>query len=99
MADIAASTKLGVAFGPLNNGSCKAVIVGFATTDTADVLIFDASNVGKENALSKIVWANIITATGGLLSTMIASNQLTVGSANISAGATNVTVFAIGVAG
>ena len=96
MADIAASTKL-APFGPLNNGSCKAVIVGFATTDTGDVLIFDTSNVGKEASLGKIFWANVITATGGLLSTIIASNQLTIGSANISAGATNVTVFAIGI--
>lgn len=96
MANVAASTTLSP-FGPIHNGSCKVVCVGFATADTADILHFDTSNVGIEAKISKIFWADVITATGALTSIQIASNNLTIASANISAGATNVTAFVIGI--
>lgn len=96
MANSVALSTLGGGFGPLNQGGLKAVVVSFSNAATADVLIFDTSNVGKENALSKIVWALVLTATGFGTSTVIASNQLTLGSDN-GGGATTITAFAIGV--
>ena len=96
MADIAASTKLGQGFGPVYLGGCKMVCVSFATTATGDVLIFDTSNVGKENALSNIVWAVGVSATGVGASTAFASNQVTINNMNAAA-ATTITVLAIGV--
>lgn len=98
MANVAASTKLASGLGPLMQGGLKAVCVSFATTATGDVLIFDASNVGKENALSKIYYAHVITATGPTSSLVVASNQVTVGSNN-GADATNVIAFCIGIGG
>lgn len=97
MANIAASTKLGNGFGQGNVDTFKFVCVSFATAATADVLIFDASNVGKENALSAIRWAVCVSATGVITSTIIASNQITVDPGNH--GATQVTAFACGVGG
>jgi len=96
MANIAASTKLGAGVGPIF-GNFKGVVVTFATTATGDVLIFDASNVGKENALSKIYWACCVSATGLITSVVTASNQLTVDPGNH--GATNVIAFACGIGG
>ena len=97
MADIAASTKLGLGYGPAIPGlGVKTVVVSFATTATGDVLIFDTSNVGKENALSKITWAQVVTATGAFTSLIIASNQITVGS-NQGAAATNCVALVCGI--
>lgn len=97
MANSVALSTLGGGFGPLNQGGLKAVVVSFSNVATADVLIFDTSNVGKENALSKIVWALCVTATGFGASTVIASNQLTVNNMNAAGAGTTVTAFAIGV--
>ena len=97
MANIAASTKLGLGYGPVIPGlGVKTVCVSFATTATADVLIFDTSNVGQENALSKITWAQVVTATGAFTSLIIASNQITVGS-NEGAAATNCVALVCGI--
>ena len=96
MADIAASTKLGLGFGPVYLGNCKFVCVSFATTATGDTLNFDVSTVGKENALSKIVWCHVATATGSGSSTAFASNVITVNNMN-GAAATNVVAVAIGI--
>ena len=96
MADIAASTKLGQGFGPVYLGNCKMVCVNFATTATGDTLNFDVSTVGKENALSKIVWAVGVSATGVGSSTAFASNVVTINNMNAAA-ATTITVLAIGV--
>lgn len=99
MADIAASTKLGQGFGQVAPVlGVKVVCVSFATTATGDVLIFDQSNVGRENSLSKIVWANVVTATGAFTSLIIASNQITVGS-DQGAAATACVAFVAGIGG
>ena len=99
-------TKLGLGFGPVNQLGVKCVIVSFATTATGDVLIFDASNVGKENALSNITFALVYNATTGvdtgaralniIATCVVASNQITVGSPPA---ATTVTVIAYGIGG
>ena len=101
MANIAASAKLGQGFGALGVNDIKFVCVGFATTATADVLIFDTSNVGAENAFSKITWAQVCAPTGSakggiFTSLVIASNQITVGSNN-GAGATNCVALVAGI--
>lgn len=97
MANIAASTKLANGVGPILTHQVKGVVVTFATTATGDVLIFDQSNVGRENALSKIYWAVLISATGVITSTVTASNQITVDPGNH--GATQVTAVAFGIGG
>lgn len=101
MASTAASAKLGGGFGALGVNNVKCVCVGFATTATGDVLIFDASNVGVENAMKLITWAQVCAPTGsskgGIVSSLvIASNQITVGS-NGGAAATNVTALVVGI--
>ena len=96
MANIAASTKLGRGFGPGGQDSFKFVCVAFATAATGDVLIFDTSNVGQENALSKIVRAVLSCATGVCGSTLvIASNQIT--TPDNAYAATQYVAFAIGI--
>jgi len=80
MAEGVASTKLGFGFGPINQGGVKAVIVSFATTATGDTLTFDASNVGRENAIAKITFAMVQQADGKFVATNTwASNVITVG--------------------
>ena len=103
MANIAASAKLGKGFGALGVNDIKFCCVSFATTATADVLIFDTSNVGAENAFSKITWAQVVAPSGSskggiVTSLIIASNQITVGS-NGGAGATNVVALVAGIGG
>lgn len=103
MADIAASTKLGQGYGPVIPGlGVKCVCVSFATTATGDVLIFDTSNVGQENAIRKITFAVVIAASGAPLGTnVITSNQITVGDLGAAGagGATNVVALVCGIGG
>lgn len=98
MANVAASTKIGQGYGQIfpNNG-VKCVAVSFATTDAADVLIFDTSNVGKENAMSKITFGWVVGGSGPCTSLVIASNQITVAGLGNNAGATNVVALITGI--
>ena len=97
MANVAASTKLGQGFGQIfPNQSAKCVCVSFATTDAADTLIFDTSNVGKENAIKKIVFAFVVGGSGAYTSVVIASNLMTVTGLGNNAGATNSVALIIG---
>ena len=107
MANVAASTKLGQGYGPAIPGlGVKCVVVSFATTATGDVLIFDQSNVGRENSMSKITFALVWSATTGtdtgatahnIIATCVtASNQITVGQVP---GATNVVALVYGIGG
>lgn len=81
MAEGVASTKLGFGYGPVVPGlGVKMVCVSFATTATGDTLTFDASNVGKENAISKITFALVQQADGKFVATNTwASNVITLG--------------------
>lgn len=98
MANVAASAKLGQGFGQVfPNNNVKCVCISFATTASGDVLVFDASNVGKENAISKITFAMVIAGSGALSSLSIASNQMSVGIGN-NAAATNCVALVCGVA-
>ena len=95
MANAAASTKLTSGYGPVAPIlNIKTVLVSFATTATGDILIFDASNVGKENAMQAISFALTFTPAGVIVATnTIASNQITVGTP---VGATNITALVLG---
>lgn len=97
MANIAASTKLGKGFGPGGQDSFKFVCVSFATVATGDALIFDESNVGRENSLS-VIRACIVQCASGLIASLnIASNVVSVDPGAF--GATQVTAIAFGVGG
>ena len=95
MANIAASTKLGLGFGPVFQGGVKSVCVSFATVATGDALVFDTSNVGKENALSKIVWVGVSCSSGFIASLNVASNTVSVDPSPF--GATQVTAVCYGI--
>lgn len=95
-----ATVKLGLGYGPVNQGGVKCVVISFSAVATGDALVFDASNVGKENALSKITFAVVRQADGKSIpfSTGVdnvwASNVVSVGTP---VGATTVTCVAYGV--
>ena len=98
MANIAASTKLGLGFGQVvPNAGVKCVCVSFATVAIGDALVFDQSNVGRENALSKIVACFVQCASGFIASVNIASNVCSVDPGAF--GATQVTAVAYGIGG
>ena len=97
MANIAASTKLGQGFGQIfPNQSAKFVCVSFATTDAGDRLVFDTSNVGKENAMKVIRWAWVVGGSGPYTSLIIASNTISTQGLGNNAGATNCVALIVG---
>ena len=87
MANSPALSTLGGGYGPIVPGlGVKNCIVTFSVAASGDILIFDASNVGKENAMSKITFALCWNATTNGATTvvyntlsgcLIASNQIT----------------------
>ena len=97
MANVAASAKLGGGFGPIfPNQSAKCVCVSFATTDATDTLIFDTSNVGKENAIKNIRFAIVVGGSGAYTSIVVASNLMTVVGLGNNAAATNCVALIVG---
>lgn len=96
-----ATVKIGLGYGQVSpNLGVKCVVASFSAVATGDALIFDASNVGQENALSKITFAIIRQADGKSIpfstgaDNVWASNVVSVGTP---IGATTVTCVAYGV--